>query len=127
MQTSKPEGPVLLGAGGTILELLQTEQPTAPHPLVGLFCLLIYEDPHFRCERWRYQAHVHAVVGDVALLQYYDAAFGEPNDIRPLPLADLLAGSWRFFIHADDWRAYASTLLQNHWRLARAPREDVDV
>lgn len=92
-----------------------------PSPLVGLFCHKTSTDPEHTRFGWHFsfQAHVYAVIGETALMQFYDAIMGDPSDIKPVPVSELLSGAWRFYPNAEIWRDVASETHKLYWQCYR--------
>ena len=96
------------------------------HPMVGLYCHKSSTDPEMTRFgwNWNYQACVHSVVGDHALLQFFDALMGDPSDIRPVPLSELLSGEWLFYDDADAWKFVGGQAMNHYWNSVRREEED---
>jgi hypothetical protein len=91
--------------------------PALPqHPLAGRYCHKTSDDPeHTKWGwNWQYQCRVEDVVGDRAMLLYFDL-MGSPGNIKPTPVADLLDGSWIFYRSHADWLAAAEEASTRHW------------
>lgn len=82
-----------------------------------------------RDERGRtvFQGFVHCILpcqqGDLVLIQYFDAAFGQPNNMALVPLAGMVEqkapGGYVFFEDDEHLREYFKT-----WQAARDERLD---
>jgi hypothetical protein len=77
---------------------------------------------------WENQTKVEGVVGESVLMQYYSVWDGCATDIRPVPLAEVLSGAWRFYKTHAEW-IHASEKLSDHlWRIAdRRTRKPTNV
>lgn len=80
-----------------------------PHPLVGMWAHSLSTDAEHIARGGKFQCQVKivAVVGEIAMLQYYEWLMGEESDIKPLPLSALLAGGWVFYSTHEAWREAA--------------------
>jgi hypothetical protein len=98
----------------------RSDPPT--HPLVGLFCHKTSLNPEMTKYgwHWSFQGQVKSVIDDFAMVQYFDAAMGEPSNISPVPLADLLGGGWVFYPDAASWRSRGQEASERYWNGFRA-------
>ncbi len=81
-------------------------EASTPHPLTGLYCHKTSTDPELTRFgwNWSFQAHVYAVEGAFALLQYFSAFDGQPTTIEAVSKRDLLSGEWVFYRTIEEWR-----------------------
>lgn len=102
----------------------QVPQKPAAHPLVGKFCHKSVTGELARFGwNWQFQARVDSVVGDVALVEFYSAIDGESTEIKPVPLSEMLDGSWIFARNEADWRERGNESMQRYWNGVHVERD----
>lgn len=114
-----PESDRQLVAAKTIAAVLDGAPTPAAHPLVGMYAHKTSTDPETTRFGWNHanQVRIHAVSDGVAWVQYFSYFDGDPTDIKPLPLSEMIAekGGWVFYATWEEWRRKGDEAQQRYW------------
>jgi len=118
MDTAERERATALAIAGAVDGIAAPQ----PHPLVGLWAHSLSTDAEHIAAggKFQYQVKVVAVVGEIAMLQFYEWLMGEETQIQPRPLSELLGGGWVFYSTHEAWRFAADEAGRRQDAISRA-------